>query len=58
MYIEFEITKGEPLSAIGTIVMTKKSLDGKTFILHIKFVEIDIAVRNKIYAYAYGYLNE
>lgn len=58
LYIEFEITKGEPLSAIGTIVMTKKSLDGKAFILHIKFVEIDIAVRNKIYAYAYGYLNE
>lgn len=41
-------------SAIGTIVRTTKRADGK-FILHVRFLKIDTAVKNKIQAVACGY---
>ncbi len=41
--------------AQGLILKTKKSMDEKTFVLYIKFTDINIAARNDIYAAIYDY---
>ncbi|MGN0728778.1 PilZ domain-containing protein [Treponema sp.] len=42
--------------AQGLIIKTKKSMDEKTFVLYIKFTDINITARNDIYAAIYDYL--
>ncbi len=58
-YLNLEFNLGErgPYQAIGYIVMTTKSPDGKDYILHVKFVDIDISVKNKISSFIYDYDN-
>lgn len=46
----------EENEAQGTIIRTKKNLDETEFMLYIQFTDIDIAVKNDIYAAIYGYL--
>ncbi len=41
--------------AQGLIVATKKNPDNKTFVLHIKFTDINTKAKNNIYAKIYGY---
>lgn len=41
--------------AQGLIIKSKKSVDEKTFVLYIKFTDINIAARNDIYAAIYDY---
>ncbi|MBP5464518.1 MAG: PilZ domain-containing protein [Treponema sp.] len=55
--VEFAVGDGNPFQVIGYIVMTTKGTeaDGAAYILHIKFVDIDIAVKNKIAAFVYDY---
>ncbi len=52
--IKGPMNKKDMDSAIGIIVRTTKRIDNK-FILHVKFVKIDLAVKNKIQAVACGY---
>ena len=55
--VEFSIGDGGPFQVIGYIVMTTKGAeaDGGGYILHIKFVDIDVSVKNKIAAFVYDY---
>ena len=55
LYLEFPIGNIDSASALCYIVMTKKSPDGKQFILHVKFTDIEVAVRNNISSYVYGF---
>lgn len=52
--IEFPLME-QTEQAIGYIVMTKKSPDEKEYILHIKFIDIKIDVKNRVSAFVYGY---
>ncbi len=45
----------DKLQAIGLIINTTKSTDGKYYVLHVKFIDIDIEVKNKISAFIYEY---
>ena len=42
--------------ATGIIIKTKRNTDEKTFALYIKFTDIDVKVKNDIYAAIYGYI--
>lgn len=55
--VEFSLDGGQTFQVIGYIVMTTKGTeaDGATYILHIKFIDIDISVKNKIAAFVYDY---
>ncbi|MCR5763441.1 MAG: PilZ domain-containing protein [Treponema sp.] len=53
--VEFSLKDGQTEQSIGYIVMTKKSPDGKQYVLHIKFIDIDLGVKNRISAFVYGY---
>ena len=53
--VEFQLKEGQMEQSIGYIVMTKKSSDGKQYILHIKFIDIQLDVKNRISAFVYGY---
>ncbi|HBG65258.1 MAG TPA: hypothetical protein DDW78_02170 [Treponema sp.] len=55
LYLEFPVGDSHSGSALCYIVMTKKSPDGKQFILHVKFTDIEIAVKNAISAFVYGF---
>ena len=54
--IEFSFASGKAVQVIGYIVMTKKANDeSKQYILHIRFMDISIDVKNRISAFIYGY---
>ncbi|MGP1459535.1 MAG: PilZ domain-containing protein [Treponema sp.] len=46
---------GREESAIGKIVKTRKSPDGKSYVLRIHFLEIPLELQNKILVRVYGY---
>ncbi|MBQ9538931.1 MAG: PilZ domain-containing protein [Treponema sp.] len=57
-YLSLEFNIGNvPIQVIGFIVMTTKdsASESKTFILHIKFVDLGIADKNRIAAFVYDY---
>ncbi len=54
--INFSLADGQEDQVIGYIVMTKKANDdSKQYILHVRFVDISIEVKNKVSAFIYGY---
>ncbi len=53
--VEFPLKENQTEQAIGYIVMTKKSPDGKQYVLHIKFIDIKLDAKNRISAFVYGY---
>lgn len=52
--IKGEMNKKDTDTAIGEIVRTTKRVDNN-FILHVRFIKIETAVKNKIQAVACGY---
>ena len=54
--IYFSILGLEENEATGIIIKTKRNADEKTFALYIKFTDIDMKVKNDIYAAIYGYI--
>ncbi len=46
---------GREESAVGKIVKTRKSPDGKSYVLRIHFLDIPLELQNKILAQVYGY---
>lgn len=55
IYVEFSLDDKTINSAIGLIVQTTQTHDGTHYILHIKFIGIDIAVKNSIEALICNY---
>lgn len=53
--LNFILKNGEEQNVIGLIVMTKKTSDEKSYVLHIKFIDIDISTQNSICEAVYGY---
>ncbi len=53
--VEFPLKENQTEQSIGYIVMTKKSPDGKQYVLHVKFIDIGLDVKNRISAFVYGY---
>ncbi len=55
--VEFSIGDGNSFQVIGYIVMTTKGneSEGASYILHIKFIDLDISVKNKIAAFVNEY---
>ena len=51
----FALTEAEPVEAIGTIIVTNRVPAKELYILHIKFVKIDMASQNMINAHIYNY---
>lgn len=56
IYVECNLQENN-VTAIGEIVSTQKIPNNKTYILHIRFIEIDKHLQNQIYALIYGYLD-
>ena len=54
--IYFSILGLDENEATGIIIKTKRNADEKTFALYIKFTDIDMKVKNDIYAAIYGYI--
>ncbi len=46
---------GETFQTIGRIVATRRNPVNNMFFLHISFIQIEPSVRNKIFAFVYGY---
>ena len=55
--VKFSLYGQKEENATGMIVFTSKSEDGERFILHIQFVDIELSVKNRIYALIYNYVN-
>ena len=53
--VEFPLSETQKEQGIGYIVMTKKSPDGKQYVLHIKFIDLKLDAKNRISAFVYGY---
>lgn len=53
--LTFTLNGKDSYTAVGKIVMTQKSADGKEFILHIQFTDIELTVKNSIYSFIYEY---
>ncbi len=53
--VYFSMPGMDKSEAQGVIVKTKKDSDEKTFLLYIKFTDIDISVKNNIYTCIYDY---
>ena len=57
-YLSLEFSIGSvPIQVIGYIVMTTKDSagEGNNYILHIKFVDLGVADKNRIAAFVYDY---
>jgi len=55
IYVDFAVSGSIRESAVGLIVMTTQTVDASRYILHIQFVQMALAVRNRIYAFIYNY---
>ena len=55
IYLTFNLGQAKEFSTVGLIIMTKKAADTTDFVLHIKFVDLPLAVQNEINAYVNGY---
>ncbi len=55
--LEFKIGDNGPFQVIGYIVLTTKGTDkdSPAYVLHVKFLDIDVAVKNKIAMFVYEY---
>lgn len=54
-YISVALPLDQRYNVIGTIVQTRKNSSNGSFFLHIKFVQIDDSVRNKIFERIYNF---
>jgi len=59
IYLEFSLENGNNIQkVIGTIIATKKARMNSNYILHIKFEDLNIATKNKIYALIHGFIDK
>jgi hypothetical protein len=57
MRVEFDITPGSAVTAFGKVQSVLRQTGGGTnIIMHVQFIKITGANRNKIYSYIYNYL--
>lgn len=55
IYLEFSLDSQQKANAYGIICSAEKKSLNETYMLHIKFIKISTEVKNRIFAYVYGF---